>query len=145
MDIEADDDLFWDVSCRKLSYTELNCGYISVNVLVFYPNTFGQKDNEILLIINKYVTIMTKGRQNRALSLAVHKKITKSSSHMNFFIHRSQVMWKQRYPVNCSQAIDLYVLQIFIIPFQFKTNSDLANKVAQINLITSIKFLPIDY
>ena len=42
LDIAADDNLFGDVSCCKLLYTELSCDYISLTVVVLYKNTFGQ-------------------------------------------------------------------------------------------------------
>ena len=42
-------------------------------------------------------------------------------------------MWKQQYPVNLSQANGLYMLQIFMKPFEFWANSDLTNEGAQIN------------
>ena len=42
LDIAVDDNLFGDVSCCKLLYTELSCDYISLTVVVLYKNTFGQ-------------------------------------------------------------------------------------------------------
>jgi len=80
----------------------------------------------------------------------VHKawRFTKrySSSHTIFFIrcsHECYEITKTSCYCNFSQAIDSYVLQIFLKPFEFRANSDLPNKVAQINLI--ITFLLVSY